>query len=115
MSHKPPTFSHTPDPLQADDWIKTIEKMLEIAQCTDRERVLYASGRLEGTAAAWWDAYTAAHNAPNNLCRVKTNRLAVLTVKSGLDPHMINELEDDLNRCFIYDIDDGYFICLFMG
>ena len=24
-----------------------------------------------------------------NLCRVKTNRLAVLTVKSGLDPHMI--------------------------
>jgi hypothetical protein len=25
---------------------------------------------------------------------VKTNRLAVLTVKSGLDPHMIIELED---------------------
>ena len=31
MSHKPPTFSHAPDPLQADDWIKTIEKMLDIA------------------------------------------------------------------------------------
>ena len=50
-----------------------------------------------------------------NLYRVKTNRLAVLMVKSGLDPHMIIELEDDLNRCFIYDVDDGYFICLFMG
>ena len=50
-----------------------------------------------------------------NLCRVKTNRLAVFMVKSGLDPHMIIELEDDLNRCFIYDVDDGYFICLFMG
>jgi len=23
---------------------------------------------------------------------------------------MITELEDDLNRCFIYDVDDGYFI-----
>ena len=34
-----------------------------------------------------------------NLCRVKTKRLAVLMVKSGLDPHMIIELEDDLNRC----------------
>ena len=33
------------------------------------------------------------------LCRVKTKRLAVLMVKSGLDPHMIIELEDDLNRC----------------
>jgi len=31
MSHKLPTFSHSPDPLQADDWIKTIEKMLNIA------------------------------------------------------------------------------------
>ena len=30
MSHKPPTFSHSPDPLHADDWLKTIEKMLNI-------------------------------------------------------------------------------------
>jgi hypothetical protein len=33
-----------------------------------------------------------------NLCRVKTDISAVLTIKSGLDPHMINELEDELNR-----------------
>jgi hypothetical protein len=33
-----------------------------------------------------------------NLCRVKTDISAVLTVKSGLDPHMINKLEDELNR-----------------
>jgi hypothetical protein len=30
MSHKPPSFSHSPDPLQADDWIKMVEKMLNI-------------------------------------------------------------------------------------
>jgi hypothetical protein len=30
-----------------------------------------------------------------NLCRVKTDISAVLTVKSGLDPHMIIELKDD--------------------
>jgi hypothetical protein len=33
-----------------------------------------------------------------NLCRVKTDISAVLMVKSGLDPHMINELEDELNH-----------------
>jgi hypothetical protein len=33
-----------------------------------------------------------------NLCRVKTDISAVLTVKSDLDPHMINEHEDELNR-----------------
>jgi hypothetical protein len=32
-----------------------------------------------------------------NLCRVKTDISAVLIVKSSLDPHMIIELEDDLN------------------
>jgi hypothetical protein len=31
-----------------------------------------------------------------NLCRVKTNISVVL--KSSLDPHMITELEDDLNH-----------------
>jgi hypothetical protein len=30
MSHKPPSFSHSPNPLQDDDWIKMVEKMLNI-------------------------------------------------------------------------------------
>ena len=45
----------------------------------------------------------------------KTDISAVLTVMSRLDPHMIIKLEDDLNRCFIYDVDDSYFIYLFVG
>jgi hypothetical protein len=48
MSHKPPTFASSPDPLHADDWLKSVEKMLNIVQCFDREKVLYASGRLTG-------------------------------------------------------------------
>ncbi|CAN6217256.1 unnamed protein product [Urochloa humidicola] len=61
MTHRPPTVSHSADPLEADDWLKTVEKMLNIAHCSDKEKVLYASRRLEGTAGDWWDAYTAAH------------------------------------------------------
>jgi hypothetical protein len=63
MSHHPPTYSHLVDPLDADDCLKTINKKLNITQCNDREKVLYASGRLEGAAADWWDAYTVAHAA----------------------------------------------------
>jgi hypothetical protein len=51
--------------LEADEWLKTVEKMLTITQCADREKVLYASGPLQGTASAWWDAYVAAHATPN--------------------------------------------------
>jgi hypothetical protein len=38
MSHHPPTFSHSSNPLDADDWLKTITKKLEIVQCTDKKR-----------------------------------------------------------------------------
>jgi hypothetical protein len=61
MSHHPPTFSHAVDPLDADDWLKIIGKKLDITQCNDREKVLYASGRLEGAASDWWDAFIVAH------------------------------------------------------
>jgi hypothetical protein len=67
MSHKPPTFASSPDPLDADDWLKSIEKMLNIAQCSDREKVRYASGHLIGPAADWWDSYVAAHDAADTI------------------------------------------------
>jgi hypothetical protein len=51
MSHKPPTFASSPEPLHADDWLKSAEKMLIITQCYDREKVLYASDRLTGPIA----------------------------------------------------------------
>jgi hypothetical protein len=63
MSHKPPTFSSSLDPLHADDWLKSMEKMLNIAQCSDREKVLHALGRLTGPVADWCDSYIAAHVA----------------------------------------------------
>jgi hypothetical protein len=47
--------------LDANDWLKVIGKKLDITQCNDREKVLYALGRLEGAASDWWDAFTAAH------------------------------------------------------
>jgi hypothetical protein len=65
MSHCPPVFSHAVDPLEADDWLKTVEKMLTITQCADREKVLYASGQLQGTTSAWWDSYVAVHATPD--------------------------------------------------
>jgi hypothetical protein len=67
MSHRPPTYSHSIDLLDADDWLKTVTKKLEMTQCTDREMVLYIVGCLEGLAAEWWCAYTIAHAAPNTI------------------------------------------------
>jgi hypothetical protein len=40
---KPPTFSHSIEPMDADDWLKTIEKKLQVVQCNNHEKVLFAS------------------------------------------------------------------------
>jgi hypothetical protein len=57
----PTTFSQAKDQLKAKDWLKSIEKKLEITQCTDREKVLFVAHQLFGTAADWWETYRNSH------------------------------------------------------
>jgi hypothetical protein len=45
--------------------------MLNIAQCTDRDKVLNVSGHLTGPATDWWESYWAAHAAANNITWVE--------------------------------------------
>jgi hypothetical protein len=40
---KLPTFSHAMEPLDADDWLKSIENKLPVMQCNNLEKVLLAS------------------------------------------------------------------------
>jgi predicted XRE-type DNA-binding protein len=54
---RPTTFSQAKDPMDAEDWLKGVEKKLVIAQCTDRENVLFAAHQLYGTTANWWEMY----------------------------------------------------------
>jgi hypothetical protein len=64
---KPPTFSHSVEPMDADNWLKIIEKKLQVVQCNNREKVLFASDQLEGHTADWWDTYVEAHEEPKSI------------------------------------------------
>jgi hypothetical protein len=57
MKTEPPMFSSTTYPLEAKDWIKTIEEKLDMVQCNDGEKALYASWQLIGAASEWWNSY----------------------------------------------------------
>jgi hypothetical protein len=50
-------FTHASDPLEADDWLRALEKQLNIPQCNDVKKVLYASSQLQGAAQKWWESY----------------------------------------------------------
>jgi hypothetical protein len=43
--------------MEVEDWLMSIDKKLEIAQCTDRKKVLFTTHQLFGTAADWWETY----------------------------------------------------------
>jgi hypothetical protein len=53
--------------MDADNWLKTIVKKLQVVQCNNREKVLFASHQLEGPATDWWDAYVEAHEEPESI------------------------------------------------
>jgi hypothetical protein len=56
--------------MEAEDWLRSIEKKLEIAQCTDQEKVLFAAHQLFGIAAEWWEMY---HNSDQNVSAITWN------------------------------------------
>ncbi|XP_037474324.1 uncharacterized protein LOC119350746 [Triticum dicoccoides] len=54
---KPPSFSGTANPLEAEDWITAMEKAFEAMGCTNEEKVIYAVYMLKSSAFEWWDAH----------------------------------------------------------
>jgi hypothetical protein len=57
--------------MEAEDWLKSIEKKMEITQCTDKKKVLFAAHQLFGAAAEWWETY---HNSHQNVGGITWNK-----------------------------------------
>jgi hypothetical protein len=48
LSMQPPVFSKVEDPLEAEDWLRTIEKKLGLIHCDDIQKVQCATQQLQG-------------------------------------------------------------------
>jgi hypothetical protein len=57
---KPPTFAGSSNPLDADDWLRTVKRKLEAIGCHENKRVHLAAHQLSGMALSWWDTFSAA-------------------------------------------------------
>ena len=49
----PPMFTKSEEPLDADDWLKTMENNLEVAGVEEADKVLFVTQYLSGPARAW--------------------------------------------------------------
>jgi hypothetical protein len=64
MRGHPVVFAHSVDPVDAEDWLHVVERELHIAQCNDREKVMYGPHLLRAAAQSWWESYLATHADP---------------------------------------------------
>jgi hypothetical protein len=81
--------------MDADDWLKTIEKKLQVVECTNQERVLFLAHQLVGPAADWWDAYIEAHEEPETInWQVFRNNFRTHHVPFGMMKLKKKEFED---------------------
>jgi hypothetical protein len=63
----PPLFSGGRDPLEADDWLRTIESKFSLLNYTEYQKTLYTAQQLRGPVGAWWASYTAALPADHHV------------------------------------------------
>ena len=77
-----------------------MERQLDITQCDDQERVLYAAGQLRGAALDWWESHPVqdrealtwlqlrerfrSHNVPAGVMKMKQKFLALKQVISDI-------------------------------
>jgi hypothetical protein len=91
---KPPTFAGSSNPLDADDWLRTIKRKLEAIGCPENQRVQLAAHQLSGMALAWWDTFSEAvrdaswaefktvfreHHVPQGIVQLKEDEFRELT------------------------------------
>ena len=50
----PPTFKGKYDPNGAQEWLKEIERIFRVMECSEGQKVWFGSHKLVGEADDWW-------------------------------------------------------------
>ena len=56
QSTRPRPFASASEPMDAEDWLRDIERKLNTGGCIDEEKLRYAAYLLSGPATAWWES-----------------------------------------------------------
>ena len=59
LRSQPPTFSEAKEPLDADDWLRALERKFAALHVLVAEHVNFATYLLNGAAGSWWESHVA--------------------------------------------------------
>ena len=57
LRSQPPTFSEAKEPLDADDWLRALERKFAALHVPMAEQVNFATYLLNGAAGSWWESH----------------------------------------------------------
>ncbi|GJM94010.1 hypothetical protein PR202_ga10619 [Eleusine coracana subsp. coracana] len=116
LATRPPTFSSTTEPMEAENFLRMLESKFGLLNCTPVQKTLFAAQQLHGAAGAWWANHVAsmgtdrqitwdefkdafrAHYIPAGLIRRKAREFAAL--KQG--SRSVEEYCEEFNRLALY-------------
>ena len=55
----PPIFIGGRDPMVVDHWLRAMDQKFTLVQCTEEEKVNFATHQLQEAASHWWHDYYA--------------------------------------------------------
>jgi hypothetical protein len=76
---KPPIFKEAAEPLEANEWINTMEQKFHFLRLTETLKIEYAAHQLQGPAGIWWSHHR--NTYPTN---------AQITWRSSLLPFVVS-------------------------
>ena len=89
----PRSFDSTPEPLDADDWVRDVNRMLNTAGVTLGDKVRFATHLLKGGSAAWWENFL-------EMCPAKANVTWEEFVEAFRSHHIPEGLMDRMKEKF---------------
>jgi len=51
---RPPVFTKADEPLEADDWLRTMEQKFSLINCTETQKPAFTAQQLRGAVGVWW-------------------------------------------------------------
>jgi hypothetical protein len=57
---QPPVFTKADEPLEADDWLRTMEQKFDLMECSEYQKPVFVAQHLRGAARAWRGNHLAA-------------------------------------------------------
>lgn len=85
----PPVFKGGLDPHVANTWIKEMEKVIDISECLDEQKVKFATHSLKGEAVFWWDTV----KLTEDCSKMTWKRFKEVFFDKYFPPCMKNEME----------------------